>query len=234
MRAARWSLWGLCALAGLGCASSAARLQKAQQDNQRYTQELEATKRSVESITAYLADLRSPGASGPSFSLYHSPAALEQLAGQMLPLRMAARSFHPQLQGDVVIDRLFDVHFNERNTVTCQVLMHGENIRYTGSVPKMYAAEVRKFQSGVAAGVVANVVVELSLGADHALVARARATRTKLKAHSNAGAENTLRDEMNGRVLRTPFRFDLSLQGSTAVPSRMALTANHLVVTYTP
>lgn len=234
MRIAGLGLLGLCALTGLGCASGALRLQKAQQDNQRYTQELEATSRALQSVNASLADLRSPGASGPSFSLYYSPAAIEQLAGQMLPLRMAARGFHPQLQGDVVIDRVFDVRFSERNTLTCQALMHGENIRYTGSVPKMYEAEVRKFQSGVAAGVVANVVVELELSAGSTLLARAHATRAKLKANSSPSAENTLRDEMNGRVLRTPFTFDLTLQGSTAVPRRMVLTANHLVVTYTP
>jgi hypothetical protein len=36
------------------------------------------------------------------------------------------------------------------------------------------------------------------------------------------------------RVLRSPFAFDLTLPGGNAVPRRMVLTANQLVVTYAP
>ena len=43
-----------------------------------------------------------------------------------------------------------------------------------------------------------------------------------------------LRNAMNERVLRLPFAFDLTIQGGNAVPRRMVLTANHLVVTYAP
>jgi hypothetical protein len=206
----------------------------AEKENQRLTRELEETDRALQSVTAYTGELRSPGNAGRSFSMYYTPTALEQMASQLLPMRMAARNFHKQLEGEVIIERISDIHFGPLNTLTCRAVMRGDNIRYTGRVPKAYQSEVRKFQSGVAAGVVADFVVELSMSSDNALVARARATQTRLKAHSSGSAEGMLRDQMNERVLRLPFAFDLTLQGSGAVPRRMVLTANHLVVTYAP
>jgi hypothetical protein len=222
------------ALAGTGCGTSAAaRLQMAQRENQRITQETQAVEQSLQSVNAYTEELRSPGKAGRSFNMYFTPASLEQMASQLLPMRMAARNFHQQLEGEVIIERLSDFRFGPSNTLTCTALLRGENIRYTGSVPKSYQDDVRRFQAGVAAGVVADMSVELSL-VDTSLVARARALRTKLKVNSNSSAEGMLRQQMNDRVLRAPFGFDLTIQGGNAVPRRMVLTANHLVVTYAP
>jgi hypothetical protein len=224
----------LVALAGTGCATNpATRMRLAEKENQRITQELQATDLALQSVTAYSEELRSPGKAGRSFSMYFTPATLEQMASQLLPMRMAARNFHQQLEGEVIVERISDVRFGPSNTFTCTALLRGENIRYTGSVPKSYQDDVRRFQAGVAAGVVADMMVELSL-VDTSLVARARAMRTKLKVNSNSSAEGMLRQQMNDRVLRTPFGFDLTIQGGNAVPRRMVLTANHLVVTYAP
>jgi hypothetical protein len=234
MRALRLGLLALWALCGAGCASGAARVRSAELENQRLTRELEATSRALQSVTSYAEELRAPGKAGRSFSMYYSPAALQQLASQLFPMKMAARSFHQQLDGDVIIERLTDVRFGPANTLTCKALMRGENIRYTGSVPKAYQQEVRKFQSGVAAGVVVDLLVELSLGSDNTLQAHAHASHTRLNANSSPNSESMLRQQMNERVLRTPFVFDLTIPGGNAVPRRMVLTANHLVVTYAP
>lgn len=235
MRALRLGLLALWALCGAGCATDpATRMRTAEKENQRLTRELEDTNRALQSVTAYTEELRSPGKAGSSFSMYYSPAALERMASQLLPMKMAARNFHKQLEGDVIIERISDIRFGPANTLTCRALMRGENIRYTGSVPKAYQNDVRKFQAGVAAGVVADFVVELSLGSDNALLARAHASHTRLNANSNATSEGMLRDQMNERVLRSPFAFELSIPGGNAVPRRMVLTANHLVVTYAP
>lgn len=235
MRALSLGLLALWAAAGAGCAMDpATRMRLAQKENQRLTQELEETDRALQSVTGYTEELRSPGKAGRSFTMYYTPASLAQMASQLLPMRMAARNFHKQLQGEVIIERISDVRFGPLNTLTCRAEMRGDNIRYTGSVPKAYQAEVRKFQSGVASGVVADFTVELSMSRENALVARARATRTRLKANSSSQAEGMLRDAMNDRVLRLPFVFELTIQGSSAVPRRMVLTANHLAVTYAP
>ncbi|WP_375767386.1 hypothetical protein NR798_37775 [Archangium gephyra] len=235
MRALWLALLGVFAVAGAGCGTSAAaRLRSAERDNQRLTQEQQDLDRALQSVSRYTEGLRAPGKAGRSFSMYYSPAALEQLAAQLLPMRMAARNFDQKLQGDVIIERISEVRFGPLNTLTCRAELRGENIRYTGSVPKAYQAEVRKFTSGVASGVVADFVVELSMSGDNALVARAHASRTKLKSNSNSQAEGMLRNAMNERVLRLPFAFDLTLPGSGAVPRGMVLTANHLVVTYAP
>ncbi|MCY1081237.1 hypothetical protein [Archangium lansingense] len=235
MKARSLGLLVLWAFASAGCVTDpATRMRQAEKENQRLTQELGETDRALQSVSAYTEELRSPGKAGRSFTMYYSPAALEQMASQLLPMRMAARNFHKQLQGEVIIERISDVRFGPLNTLTCRAEMRGDNIRYTGSVPKAYQAEVRKFQSGVAAGVVADLVVELSISSENALVARANATRTRLKANSNSQAEGMLRDAMNERVLRLPFAFDLTIQGGNAVPRRMVLTANHLAVTYAP
>jgi hypothetical protein len=235
MRALVLGLLALGAFAGAGCATDpATRMRLADKENQRLTRELAETDRALQSVTGYTEELRSPGKAGRSFSMYYSPTALQQMASQLFPMRMAARGFHQQLQGEVILERITDVRFGPSNTLTCRAELRGENIRYTGSVPKAYQAEVRKFQSGVASGVVADLVVELSMTADNVLLARAKATRTRLKTNSSGQAEGMLRDAMNERVLRTPFAFDLTIQGGNAVPRRMVLTANHLVVTYAP
>ncbi|HEX8820578.1 MAG TPA: hypothetical protein VF794_11680 [Archangium sp.] len=233
MRALRLGLV-LGALVGTGCATNpATRMRSAEKENQRLTQQLQDADRALQSVNAHLGELRSPGGSGRSFSMYYTPASLEQLASQVLPMRMAARNFHQKLQGDVIVERISDIRFGPSNTLTCRALLRGENVRYTGSVPKPYQAEVRRFQEGVAAGVMADLVVELSLS-DTGLRARAHATRTKLKAHSSANSEGMLREQVNERALRVPFTFDLTVQGTGAVARRMVLTANHLVVTYAP
>jgi hypothetical protein len=233
MRALRLGL-ALVALAGMGCATDpTSRLRAAERKNQRLTQQLQDTDRALQSVSAYTEELRSPGKAGRSFNLYFTPASLEQQASRVLPMRMPARSFHEKLQGDVIVERLYDIRFGPGNTLTCRALLRGDNVRYTGSVPKPYQAEVRRFQSGVAAGVVADLVVELSLNGT-SLVAQASAMRTKLQAHSSANAEGMLRQQVNERALRLPFTFDLTIQGAGAVPRRMVLTANHLVVTYAP
>jgi hypothetical protein len=235
MRALPLSLLVLWAAVGAGCAANpAARLRSAERDNLRLTQELEGVNHALQSVTRYTEELRSPGKNGRSFSMYYTPASLEQMASQVLPMRMAARNFDQQLQGEVVIERISDVRFGPANTLTCRAEMRGDNLRYTGKIPKAYQDDVRKFQAGVASGVVADFVVELSMTGDNALVARARATRTKLKSNSNSQAEGMLRDAMNERVLRLPFAFELTIPGSSAVPRGMVLTANHLVVTYAP
>jgi hypothetical protein len=224
----------LVALLGAGCAADpATRMRQAEKENLRLTRELEETDRALQSVNAHTEELRSPGKAGRSFHMYYTPAALEQLVSRMLPMRMAARNFHRQLEGEVLVERLSDVRFGPLNTLTCRALLRGDNVRYTGSVPKAYREEVRKFQAGVAAGVVADFVVELSME-ERSLVARAQATRTKLLAHSSSMGEDMLREQMNERVLRTPFTFDLTIEGGNAVPRRMVLTANHLVVTYAP
>jgi hypothetical protein len=233
MRALRLGLV-LVALAGTGCATDpATRMRLAEKENQRITQQLQDTERALQSVNAYTEELRSPGKAGRSFNMYFTPASLEQMASQLLPMRMAARNFHQKLEGEVIVERISDVRFGPSNTLTCRALLRGENIRYTGSVPKAYRDDVRRFQAGVAAGVVADMAVELSL-VDTSLVARARAMKTQLKVNSNSSAEGMLREQMNERVLRAPFGFDLTIQGGNAVPRRMVLTANHLVVTYAP
>jgi hypothetical protein len=234
---ARGPRWGavLLALAVSGCAvSPATRLGVAEKEQQRLAQELASTELRLQGVNAYLEQLRSPGKAGRSFSMYFTPASLEQLASQLLPMRMGARNFHTQLEGEVIVERLYEVRFGPMNTLTCKALLRGaDNLRYTGKVPKGYEAELRKFQDGVRSGVVADMTVELSLS-DTTLEARARATQTKLQSHSNSMAEGKLREQMNERTLRTPFTFDMSIPGSGAVPRRMVLSANHLVVTYAP
>ncbi|KFA93474.1 hypothetical protein [Archangium violaceum] len=234
MRALSLGLLVAWAVASTGCGTSAAtRLRSAEQDNRRLTEEQQQLDRALQSVSRYTEGLRSSGKAGRSFSMYYTPAALEQMAAQLLPMRMPARTFDQNLLGEVVIERVSDVRFGPLNTLTCRAEMRGDNIRYNGSVPKAYQAEVRKFQSGVAAGVVADLVVELSMGGDNALMARAHASRTKLKANSSSQSEGMLRNALNERVLRLPFTFDLTLPGGGA-PRGMVLTANHLVVTYAP
>ena len=236
MRALRLGLLALWAVAGAGCATDpASRLRSAEKENRRLTEELAETERALQSITGYTEELRSPGKTGRSFTMYYTPASLEQMASQL----HADADGRPQLPQAAPGRRHHRAHLRRALRAQATRSPAGPRCGVTTSatpadVPKAYRDEVRKFQSGVASGVVADLVVELSMNAENVLLARAKATRTRLKANSNGQAEGMLRDAMNDRVLRLPFVFDLTIQGGNAVPRRMVLTANHLSVMYAP
>jgi hypothetical protein len=78
-------------------------------------------------------------------------------------------------------------------------------------------------------------VLEVQLTLDgNFLRAKAEATSARLVSKRDGTAEGMLRDEMNKRALRTPLNFDLTIAGSSAVPRRLMVTGNHVVVTYAP
>lgn len=226
------ALSALLGVAVLGCAvDPATRLRSAQQEQQRIAREMEGVDRQLQAQQAYLEALRNPGQAARSFSMHYSPAALEQMAARLMPLRLSAREFHPQVTGTIVIERLSDVRFVGPNKLTCKLFMRGEQVSYTGKVPSSYAGEIRKFQQGVAAGVDVDLDVQLTLEGT-TLGARAQATNTRLRANAGSYGESMLQSEMNKRALRVSLLFDLTVPGSPLPPRHVVVTPNNLVVTY--
>lgn len=225
----------LCALlcvAVLGCAlDPATRIRYAQQEQQRIAREMEGVDRQLQAQQAYLEALRNPGQVGRSFNMYYSAAGLEQMAAQLMPVRMSAREFHPQVTGTIIVERLYDIRFVGPNKLTCKLFMRGEDVSYTGKVPSSYAGEIRKFQQGVAAGVDVDLDVQLTLEGT-TLGARAQATDTRLQANKGSAGEGMLQSEMNKRALRVSLLFDLNIPGSPLPPRNVVVTPNNLVVTY--
>ncbi|WP_224364071.1 hypothetical protein [Hyalangium versicolor] len=215
-----------------GCAADPRLRVKRLEDEQRsLNAAVQAADQSIQDSSAYAAELSSPGQGGSTFSLYFTPAMLEQLATQMLPYRMSGREFHSKLEGEIVIEKLSNFQPLSRNRVACVAFLRGVNVRYTGSVPSFAKKQVKDFQNAIANGVVAELEVQLTLEGNivHAL---ARANAARLVSTRDASAESTLRDEMNKRALRTPLDFDLAISGSSVVPRRLMVTGNHVVVTY--
>jgi outer membrane murein-binding lipoprotein Lpp len=215
-----------------GCAADPRVRVKQLEDEQRsLNMAVQAVDQSVQASSAYAAEIASPGQAGPTFSVYFTPAMLEQLSTQTLPYRVAAKEFHSKLDGEIIFERLSNFRFISRNRVQCQAFLRGVNVRYTGSVPSFAKGQVKDFQKAIAEGVMAELVVQLTLDGN-VVRAKAEATSARLVSKRDGSAESTLRDEMNKRALRTPLNFDMTIAGSSAVPRRLMVTGNHVVVTY--
>jgi hypothetical protein len=216
-----------------GCAADPrARVRALEQEQRDLNMALQAADQSVQAASAYAAEISSPGQSGPSFSMYYTPAMLEQLSSQMLPYRMPGRELHSKLDGEIVVERLSGFRFLSRNRLVCQAFLRGVNVRYTGQVPSFAKKQVQDFQNALASGgALADLEVQLTLDGNF-LRAKAEATSARLVSKRDGTAEGMLRDEMNKRALRTPLNFDLTIAGSSAVPRRLMVTGNHVVVTY--
>ncbi|QSQ23770.1 hypothetical protein JY651_01945 [Pyxidicoccus parkwayensis] len=233
---ARNVTWALLSAATLlaGCAvDPRVRMKSLQDENRELTQQVQAADQAVQASAAYLAELQSPAKANGAFSLYFSADSLEKMATQMVPYRMPGRDFNSKLQGEIVVERVTDFQFLSRNRLRCRAHMRGEKIKYTGSVPSFAKGQVKEFEQAVTKGAVADMEVQLTLDGARVL-ARAEATEIRLKAKRDSSAESRLQDEMNKKALRLPLVFDMTIQGSTAVPRRLLVTGNHVVVTYAP
>ena len=168
-----------------------ARAVKSLEDEQRrLNTAVQAADLSVQASSAYAAELASPGQASAPFSMYYTPAMLEQLATQMVPYRMAGREFNSKLAGEIVIERLMGFQFISRNRVRCRAQLRGDNVRYTGKVPAMFKGEVQAFQKAIASGALADLEIQLSL--EGSMVrAKAEAIGVQL-------------DRQAGRVVREP------------------------------
>jgi hypothetical protein len=232
-RRAAWTLLATAALLG-GCASDPrARLKSLEDEHRQLTREVQAADQAVQASTSYLAELQSPAKAAGAFSLYFSPEALERMAAQMVPYRMPGRDFNSKLQGTIIVERVSDFRFLSRNRLRCKAHLRGEKVKYTGSVPSFAKGQVKEFEQAVTKGAIADLEVQLSLDGARVL-ARAEATDIRLKAKRDSSAESRLQSEMNKKALRLPVVFDMTLQANGAVPRRLLVTGNHVVVTYGP
>jgi hypothetical protein len=201
-------------------------------EQRRLNTAVQAADQSVQASSAYATELAAPGQASAPFSMYYTPAMLEQLASQMVPYRMSGREFNSKLDGEILIERFTNFQFISRNRVMCRAHLRGVNVRYTGKVPSIAKGQVRDFQKAIADGAVADLEVQLSLEGP-LLRAKAEAVSVQL-AKRDASSESRLQDEMNKRALRTPVMFDMSLAGSSVVPRRVMVTGNHVIITYAP
>jgi outer membrane murein-binding lipoprotein Lpp len=217
-----------------GCAvDPRTRVKYLEDEQRRLNTAVQAADQSVQASQAYATELSSPGQASAPFSMYYTPAMLEQLASQMVPYRMSGREFHSKLSGEIVIERLTNFRFISRNRVLCRAHLRGENVRYTGKVPSIAKGQVQAFQKAIADGAVADLEVQLSLEGPM-VRAKAEAVSVQLVAKRDPSNESRLQEEMNKRALRTPVVFDMSIAGSGVVPRRVMVTGNHVVITYAP
>ncbi|MBN1207127.1 MAG: hypothetical protein JXB05_19735 [Myxococcaceae bacterium] len=215
-----------------GCAvDPRVRVRRLEDEQRSLTLAVQAADQSIQSASTYATEVRSPGQGGPTFSLYFTPAMLEQLSSQMLPYRAPARDFHSKLAGEIIVERLSGLRFISRNRLMGTLHLRGVNVRYTGSVPGFAKKQVQDFQKAIAHGAVADLEVQLTLDGN-VVRAKARALAARLVSKRDGTAEGMLRDEMNKRALRSPLSFDMSIAGSSAAPRRLMVTGNHVVITY--
>ncbi|WP_164009761.1 hypothetical protein [Pyxidicoccus trucidator] len=232
-RGATWALLAVAALLG-GCAvDPRVRMKSLEDENRQLTREVQAADQAVQASASYLAELQSPAKAGGAFSLYFTPEALERMAAQMVPYRMPGRDFNSKLKGEIIVERVTDFQFLSRNRLRCKAHLRGEKVKYTGSVPSFAKGQVKDFEQAVTKGAIADLEVQLTLDGARVL-ARAEATEIRLRAKRDSSAESRLQSEMNKSALRLPLVFDMTLQANGAVPRRLLVTGNHVVVTYAP
>jgi hypothetical protein len=230
---ATWSLLVATALLA-GCAvDPKVRMRSLEEENRKLTREVRSADESVKAAAAYLEEVRSPEKAGGAFSLYFTPESLERMAAQAVPYRMPGRDFNSKLKGEIIVERLTDFRFLSRNRLRCKAHMRGEKVKYTGSVPSFARGQVKEFEQAVTKGAIADLEIQLTLDGGRVL-AKAQATEIRLKAKRDSSAESRLQNEMNNRALKQALVFDMTIQGHGAVPGRLMVTGNHLVVTYNP
>lgn len=206
------------------------RVNAAQRENARLKFEVDATEKANEATRDYTKEI---GGAGPAYALYFTERDLEQFARKAVPYRIDAKTLNKDLQGTIIVERVYDFSFHPGNTMKARMDLRGQNIRFTGSVPDFAKKQVSDFIEGVEAGVIADLDITLTTSGT-SVRALAVCTNTKLKRNSNASNEGRLRDEMNKRALRDPVNFDLRITGYPARLERVTVTGNHLVIGYRP
>ena len=217
-----------------GCAGDPrARMKSLEDENRQLTRQGQLASQAAQASASYVEEMKSPAKAGGAFSLYFTPESLERMAAQSVPHRIPGKDFNSKLRGEVIVERLSDFRFLSRNRLTCKAHMRGEGIKYTGNVPSFAKGQVKDFEQAVTKGAIADLEVRLELDGPNVL-ARAQATAIRLKAKRDSSAESQLQDEMNKKALRLPLVFNMTIDGSGAVPRRLMVTGNHVIVTYNP
>lgn len=228
--------WALALAAALlaGCAVDPKyRIKSLEDEHRELTKKVQAADQAVQATASYIAEVQAPAKAAGAFSLYFTADSLERMAAQAVPHRMPGKDFNSKLKGEIIVERLTDFRFLSRNRLTCKAHLRGENVKYTGSVPSFARGQVKEFEQSVTKGAIADMEVRLELDGRNVL-ARAQATSIRLKARRDSSAESRLQDEMNKKALRLPLVFDMTLQSNGAVPRRLLVTGNHVVITYGP
>lgn len=170
---------------------------------------------------------------GDTVELLLNAGDIDALSQKVLPYRIPARNFNSMVSGEVIVERITNVRFHPGNKLTCQVMMRGDRLRVTRSIPKAYQAEVKRFLDGVTAGVVTDLEVTLSQSGNSVL-ARAVAKRSTLKRNRDASNEAQLTRGMNQSALRKALTFDATPEGTAHRVRGVATTPSHVVVVYGP
>ncbi len=195
--------------------------------------QVDATEKANQAMRDYAAELAGGGNGEPLFSMYYSAGDLVRLGQAVFPYTIPARDFNSQLQGNILVERIEAVQFHAGNKMTLRLHLRGQGVRYTGNVPDIAKAQVKSFQDGIAAGVIAEIDTTI-IARGNQIEAMSHANSCKLKRNSNPSHERELCDQMNQKALRAPLRFDVSIEGNAAKVKRVVLTQNHLVVSYQP
>jgi len=218
------------AAATLACGTSASRVKALQDQNRLLRAQVEATDQAARAGAAYAQQLEG---GGDGVTLLFTAEDIDRLAQGVLPYKMPAKQFNPQLSGEIHVERITNVRFLPGNRLTCQAHLRGVGIRVNAKVPQMYKAQVDNFLRGVASGVVTDLDVTLTWHGN-ALIARAEAKRSQMRQHRDASNEARLTREMNERALRRGLEFDLTPEGTGQKLQFVGTTATHLVVGYGP
>ena len=214
----------------LACGGASSRIASLREENARLRASIAVLDESARTGQAY-ADQLEGKAGAPPTTLVYTAKDIEQLAAKVLPYKMPAKQFHSQLAGEFHVEGLSDLKLLPGNRLTCRVHYRGVGIRFTGSVPPSYQAQVKRFVDGVKAGVVTELDVQLSTSGN-LLIARARATGSALKKNRDRNNEARLTNELNARVFRKGLPIDVGITGAGNKVFGVTTTQTHVAVVY--
>src|SRR5690349_2767446 len=93
------------------------RVNAAERERSRLKFEVDATEKANEAMRDYAKEV---GGAGPAYALYFTDKDLEQFARKATPYRIDAKTLNKDLQGVIVVDRVYDFTFQPGNRMTAK------------------------------------------------------------------------------------------------------------------
>jgi hypothetical protein len=192
--------------------------------------DLASANKSIEPLSAYVADLER-GAFQEGFFLMLSPKDLLAAGTKaFIPYSFPAQSIHNKISGTLTTKKILEMEVLPSNKLRMVLLVQGKNIKvhYKGS---MYKPHIKKIKAALQKGMKAEMVVNLSLSKSGSVVARARCRDVQLLAHNDSMYRSNIKGAINKTVGKKKYQLPLQKQPGLE-PAEVLTTEHHVIVRY--
>ena len=218
----------LAALAGLtllgGCATTVADLKAAKKDHASIKRDVKAQNRHAKRMDRYAGRIEAGDKPGNVTVIGRS--ALMRLIEEYMPYKLEGRAFHSRLRGRFRFSNPSDLRLLARNRASLRMELTGRKAKL---LVKGFSKEKRKAAQALAAGVVLDLVVDVSYSRKrNMLTLSTQCTAVQLREHDSSTNRSRIRSALNSGIFRPRKFIELPsrLKGDDA---HFFTTENHLV-----